>query len=64
MIQNSSAVSELSSLMGAQLAGRNLSATEAQRLSELLGDPELVRVAVEMAVANEACESLLSKLEF
>lgn len=58
-----SVITEFSELMDAQLAGELLTDDEARRLSELLSsDADLVRLAVEMAVANEACETLLAKL--
>jgi site-specific recombinase len=59
----SSILSEFTDLMSAQLAGEELTPEEGRRLSDLLSsDGSFVRLAVEMAVANEACATLLAKL--
>jgi hypothetical protein len=54
---------EFAALMSAQLAGDDLTGLEARRLSDLLSsDRKFVRLAVEMAVANEACATMLARL--
>lgn len=65
MNYQSSVVDELSELMSVQLSGKELAESDARRLSDLLSeDPQLVRLAVEMAVAHEACQRALAKLAF